>query len=375
MPLRDVEDSVTEAVWSVLHQSLRDLELVLVDAGSSDATLDVVGQVRDPRVRILSATDLTPDDARDHGATAARGTYLLFADGDGITPEHGCATLVEQAERSGADLVVGDVVRLAPQRLTTQDEAPGGPNTPGVGAAGRYGRALTAVRIADRPEYLRDLVPAARLFRRAAWQEAGLAFGPAGRCPVTESLLTLPFDVVPVPVHIERAAIGTAPGSPEEIEAYAEDVLARHQELLRRAGSGEAPRSGDAARPGDAPRPAAGREALVASWFAGILGADAWGHVARLLDADPAAADAAYARARSLLTELLRRVPEETWRGLPQERRLVLRHVARGRWARAARTRARLRAPRRPRSAARRLAAKVVRRARALARRVVRRNG
>ena len=74
---RDAERTIEEAVASVLGQTERDLELVVVDDGSVDATGELVRSVDDPRVRVVrNDASLGLAGALNVGLDAASGTYL-----------------------------------------------------------------------------------------------------------------------------------------------------------------------------------------------------------------------------------------------------------------------------------------------------------
>src|SRR5205823_1433437 len=75
---------VADAARSVLAQTLGDLELLVVDDGSSDATRDVLAGVRDPRLRLECRPHegLTP--ALNHGLRLARAPLVARLDADDI---------------------------------------------------------------------------------------------------------------------------------------------------------------------------------------------------------------------------------------------------------------------------------------------------
>ena len=87
LPVRDGEAYLGEAIESVLSQSLRDLELIAVDDGSSDGTPAILASFRerDPRVRILTTPGRGIVAALELARDEARGEFLARMDADDIS--------------------------------------------------------------------------------------------------------------------------------------------------------------------------------------------------------------------------------------------------------------------------------------------------
>lgn len=81
VPAYNAAAFVRRAVDSVLAQTWADCELLVVDDGSTDGTLDVLAAYRD-RLRVLTQANAGPAAARNHGLRAARGRYVAFLDAD-----------------------------------------------------------------------------------------------------------------------------------------------------------------------------------------------------------------------------------------------------------------------------------------------------
>lgn len=73
---------VGKAIASVLAQTERDLELIVVDDGSSDNTAAVVGGFDDPRLHFVRQENAGPSAARNTGIARARGAWIGFLDAD-----------------------------------------------------------------------------------------------------------------------------------------------------------------------------------------------------------------------------------------------------------------------------------------------------
>src|SRR5699024_5906478 len=85
IPCRDAEPYIEAAVRSVLNQSLREVEVIVVDDGSQDASFEVVRGLagRDRRVRLVRGEGRGPGAARNRGVGLAAGKYLAVLEAGG----------------------------------------------------------------------------------------------------------------------------------------------------------------------------------------------------------------------------------------------------------------------------------------------------
>src|SRR5689334_22165094 len=84
MPAFNVERYVADAVRSVLSQTFGDFELIVVDDGSTDRTLDILRDLArtDPRVKLLSRPNTGVSRASNEAIALARGEFLARMDSD-----------------------------------------------------------------------------------------------------------------------------------------------------------------------------------------------------------------------------------------------------------------------------------------------------
>lgn len=166
VPVYDVEAYLPAALDSVLAQSHRNLEVVVVDDGSNDGSGAVADEyaARDPRVKVVHTENRGLGAARNEGQRHATGELLAFADSDDVVPPDAYAVLLKQLQRTGADFVTGSVARWEGDALT---ELPW---------MRRLHQTRQAVPIESHPEILGDVFAWNKLFRREFWDGAGLAW-------------------------------------------------------------------------------------------------------------------------------------------------------------------------------------------------------
>ena len=107
MPLYNAEKFLELSVQSVLQQTFKDFELILVEDCSTDGTLAAAENFDDARITILrNEKNLgTPGATRNVGLDAAQGEYVYFMDDDDVLLERGLEILVDAAEKNSADAV------------------------------------------------------------------------------------------------------------------------------------------------------------------------------------------------------------------------------------------------------------------------------
>lgn len=83
IPTYNRASTISRAIDSVLNQSYGNLELIIVDDGSIDGTVDIVKAYSDPRVKLIELLENSgPSVARNCGVEAAIGEFLAFQDSD-----------------------------------------------------------------------------------------------------------------------------------------------------------------------------------------------------------------------------------------------------------------------------------------------------
>lgn len=108
MPIYNAVEYLAEAIDGVLCQTLRDIELICVDDGSTDGSFEVIKekQVQDKRVRIVTENNAGPSVARNKGLARARGEYVIFLDADDLFDKTLLERLYNLAVKKKLDIAV-----------------------------------------------------------------------------------------------------------------------------------------------------------------------------------------------------------------------------------------------------------------------------
>jgi CDP-glycerol glycerophosphotransferase len=204
VPVYNVEEYLDECLTSLLRQTARDLEVLIVDDGSTDASAAIAQRyaARDERIRIITRPNGGLGAARNTGIEEATGEYLAFLDSDDVLPPTAYELLLNSLEKTGSDFATGNVHRLT---------AAGTSQAPFLRAVFARDRPRTHVKRFR--ELISDRIVPNKLWRRSFWDEHGFRF-PVGMLhediPVTipAHFLARSVDVISQPVYYYRVREG-----------------------------------------------------------------------------------------------------------------------------------------------------------------------
>lgn len=108
IPVYNTEEYLQECLDSIVNQTLKEIEIICVDDGSTDQSLQILHNyaTQDQRFTILTQTNQFAGVARNHGMEQAQGKYLYFMDSDDWIEPNALQMAYDLAEKEVADIVV-----------------------------------------------------------------------------------------------------------------------------------------------------------------------------------------------------------------------------------------------------------------------------
>ncbi|MEU6347868.1 glycosyltransferase family 2 protein [Streptomyces sp. NPDC047072] len=193
IPFCNVERYLAACLDSVMKQTFADLEVVLVDDGSTDQSREIAQDYvgKDPRFRLLRQENRGPGAARNRGLREVSGRYLAFVDSDDLLAEDTYDQLVGVLRRTGSDLACGGVHRFNRDR-----------SWPSPLHAGIFDEPRERTHITERRELLGDRTVWNKVYRRSFWERHEFRY--------PEHVFEDAF--VTVPAHVLATAVDVVTG-------------------------------------------------------------------------------------------------------------------------------------------------------------------
>ena len=111
VPVYKVEKFLSKCIDSLINQTLKEIEIILVNDGSTDNSGKICDEyaIRDKRIKVIHKKNQGVSAARNDGLKLATGEYVIFCDSDDWMTEDACENLYMTAKSKDADIVIGDV--------------------------------------------------------------------------------------------------------------------------------------------------------------------------------------------------------------------------------------------------------------------------
>lgn len=106
IPVYNIEPYIKNCLDSILNQQFKDFEIICVNDGSSDNSLQELQKYKDDRITIIDKKNEGSGVARNSGLAIARGEYVFFVDGDDWIEENSLSKLISKADELNTDILI-----------------------------------------------------------------------------------------------------------------------------------------------------------------------------------------------------------------------------------------------------------------------------
>lgn len=108
IPMYNAEPYIERCIQSVLNQTYKNVEIVVVDDGSKDSSLELVKKLLPSHnIKLVEKTNGGVSSARNAGIFEATGEYIFFLDSDDFLPTNSFEILIDVIKQYSSDLVIG----------------------------------------------------------------------------------------------------------------------------------------------------------------------------------------------------------------------------------------------------------------------------
>ena len=112
VPIYNAEKYLNKCIDSLVNQTKKELEFILVNDGSTDSSEDIIKSYKDKRIKYFKNKNQGIGKTRNFGIDKATGKYLMFLDSDDYLDINACEKLYNKAIKQKSDLVVFDFNRV-----------------------------------------------------------------------------------------------------------------------------------------------------------------------------------------------------------------------------------------------------------------------
>ena len=108
IPAYNAEKYMRKCLDSLIHQTKKELEFIIVNDGSTDSTEEIIKSYQDKRIKYFKNKNQGIGKTRNFGLTKATAKYILFLDSDDYLEKTACERLYQKIENDDLDVVICD---------------------------------------------------------------------------------------------------------------------------------------------------------------------------------------------------------------------------------------------------------------------------
>ncbi len=112
VPVYNAEKYLKKCLDSLVNQTKKELEFILINDGSTDKSEEIIKTYKDKRIKYFKNKNQGIGKTRNFGIEKSSGKYIMFLDSDDYFSSDACEILYKEAEKEKADLIVFDYYRV-----------------------------------------------------------------------------------------------------------------------------------------------------------------------------------------------------------------------------------------------------------------------
>lgn len=112
VPIYNAEKYLEKCIDSLVNQTKREIEIILINDGSTDSSEEIIKSYKDKRIKYYKNPNQGIGKTRNFGISKATGKYLMFVDSDDYISLDACEKLYNYAKKNNLDLVVCDFYKV-----------------------------------------------------------------------------------------------------------------------------------------------------------------------------------------------------------------------------------------------------------------------
>ena len=116
VPSYNAEKSIDKCITSLINQTKKELEFIIINDGSTDSTEEIIKKYKDKRIKYFKNKNSGIGKTRNFGIEKAKGKYLMFVDSDDYLENDACFSLFNKIEKNNSDVVVSNFYKVYDNR-------------------------------------------------------------------------------------------------------------------------------------------------------------------------------------------------------------------------------------------------------------------
>ncbi len=161
VPAYNAEKYMNKCLDSLINQTKKECEFIIVNDGSTDSTEEIIKSYKDKRIKSFTNKNQGIGKTRNFGINHATGKYIMFLDSDDYLDKRACEVMFQKAEAGNLDMVICDFYKEYDNGTIEEIKHPFFENT----------------SLKDNPDIINeDLCPWAKLYKRSLLEDNKIRF-------------------------------------------------------------------------------------------------------------------------------------------------------------------------------------------------------